>query len=424
MTMIDVEYQVHFRTPHQKQREILESPAKRRVIRAGRRGGKTTVAGALAVMEFIQGGRVFYATPTAKQIRRFWGEVKRALSPLVDAGLFYKNETEHIIELANTDQSITAQTGYNADTLRGDYCTLLILDEFQLMHEEVWGEVGAPMLLDTDGSAVFIYTPPSLHSIARTQARDPRHAAKLYQRAEEDTTGRWQTFHFSSLDNPHLSTTALAEITGDMTALAYEQEILALDKDEDPRALWTRDMIEDHRLSSLQSGVQLVRVITGIDPPGGRAECGIVTVGIGDNDHLYVLSDDSLYGTPKVWGEAAIAAYHIHKADKLVAEINYGGDMVENVIDSIDKNGLVNFGTVRATRGKAIRAEPCAARYEQGKGHHVGHFPLLEDELCQWVPGRGKSPNRLDAAVWAMTDLMYGGLAMEWFDNPLKDYRG
>ena len=103
-----------------------------------------------------------------------------------------------MIERPGSDQRIRAKTAWNADTLRGDYADLLILDEWQLMNEEAWEVVGAPMLLDNNGDAVFIYTPPSLHSRSTSKARDPRHAAKLFQRAQADTTGRWEVFHFTS----------------------------------------------------------------------------------------------------------------------------------------------------------------------------------------------------------------------------------
>jgi hypothetical protein len=191
--------------PHARQLAFIDSPAKRKVVRAGRRGGKTVGVAIYAVEQFLAGRRVLYGTPTQDQIDRFWEECKRALREPIDAGVFYKNETRHIIELAGTEQRIRAKTAWDADTLRGDYADVLILDEFQLMHEETWGVVGAPMLLDNDGDAVFVYTPPSLRTIQHSRASDPYHAAKLFQRAKQDTSGRWAAFHFSSHDNPHIS---------------------------------------------------------------------------------------------------------------------------------------------------------------------------------------------------------------------------
>src|SRR5512145_61881 len=247
------EYKIRLRTPHAEQSRFIESPAKRKVIRAGRRGGKTVGAAQLAVEKFLDKRRVLYATPTADQITRFWFEVKRALAEPLDAGVLYKNETEHVIELPGTATRIRAKTAWNADTLRGDYADLLILDEWQLMNEDAWEIVGAPMLLDNNGDAVFIYTPPSIKSASVSKAHDKRHAAKLYQKAAADESGRWQAFHFSSHANPHISETALDEITQDMTALAIRQEIEAEDIEDTPGALWNRDMIERGRVTAAQN---------------------------------------------------------------------------------------------------------------------------------------------------------------------------
>lgn len=395
---------IRLKTPYRpEQWTVLRHPAKRKILRAGRRFGKTTLAGIDAVEEFLAGRRVLYATPTQDQLGKFWYEVKLALAEPIDAGVLYKNETQHIIEVPGTEQRIRAKTAWNADTLRGDYADKLILDEWQLMDEDTWGLVGAPMLIDTDGNVLFIYTPPSLRSKSVSKARDPRHAAKMWKKANEDTTGRWKAFHYSSHANPHSSKVALAEIGQDMTRTAYEQEILALDKDEDPDALWTMAMIENTRVTHAPD---LGRVIVGVDPSGGVVETGIVVAGrIGE--HAYVLEDVTLRASPEGWSEAVQRAYRKHQADRVVAEINFGGDMVEAVLRATDGN--LSYKPVHASRGKQIRAEPIAALYERGLVHHVGDFPLLEDEMTLWVPGlRMPSPNRLDALVWALTELMMG----------------
>ena len=390
--------------PHDKQGLFIESSAKRKVIRAGRRGGKTTGIAFLAVQKFKSGMRVLYTAPTQEQVDAFWEWVKLFLAEPLKSGALYKNETRHLIEVEDTKNRIRAKTAWDADSLRGDYADLLIFDEYQLTNEEAWGRVGAPMLLDNGGDAIFIYTPPSLHSRSRTKARDPRHAAKLFKRADKDHSGRWATFHFSSHDNPHLNDEALEEITEDMTALAYEQEILALDKDEAPGALWTRDLIEGQRVRELPS--DFIRVAVGVDPPGGiRTECGIVVAGLGRIDRkVYVIADYSMAGTPAEWASEAVKAYQIHQANWIVAETNFGGDMVESTIRAVKGGAHVAFKEAHASRGKAIRAEPVAAKYEKGKAHHAGKFLHLEDEMCNWEPNQGMlSPNRLDAMVWAIT---------------------
>ena len=404
------EIKITLPNPHKQQRAFIDSQAKRKVIRAGRRGGKTVGMAILAVEKFLDGRRVLYAAPTQDQIDRFWTEVTRALQAPIDAGYFYRNQTRHIIERMGTEQRIRAKTAWNADTLRGDYADVLILDEYQLMDEAAWAEVGAPMLLDNNGDAIFIYTPPSLRSRSASKARDPQHAAKLWKRAKGDDGGRWEAFHFGSKDNPHISIDALDEIAKDMTALAYRQEIEAQDIDEAPGALWNRQTIEASRAIKHPD---LARVVVGVDPSAtsGGDEAGIITAGRILDDY-YTLADDSVQGSPQAWATAAVTAYHRHKADCIVAEKNNGGEMVSAVIKQVDPS--VNVRLVWASRGKATRAEPIAAIAEQGRDHHVGTYPALEDELCLWQPG-DNSPNRLDAKVWAYTSLMerYAATAIE-----------
>ena len=401
---MSIEYIVKLRKPHAKQEEFISSPAKRRVIRSGRRSGKTVGISIYAVKKFLDGHRVLYAAPTEDQLGAFWYEVKRALQEPIDNGIYTKNETMHFIERTGTKQRIRAKTAYNADTLRGDYADELLLDEFQLMNEDTWAIVGAPMLLDNDGNATFIYTPPSLHSRSATKANDPQHAAKLFKKAKADTTGRWEVFHFTSKENPYISQAALEDITQDMSSLSYRMEILAEDVDEAPGALWTRDNIEKARVHKTPD---LSRIVVGVDPSAtsGGDEAGIMTAGK-TTDHYYTMSDDSVQGSPQVWATAAVTAYYKYNADLIVAEKNNGGEMVESVIKQVDQNVRVKL--VWASRGKATRAEPISALSEQGRDHHVGSFPKLEDELCLWIPG-DISPNRLDAKVWAITELVSGG---------------
>lgn len=201
--------------PHRKQASVRASPAKRKVICAGRRAGKTRGMAIIAVEALLQGRRVLEAAPTLDQTEAFWEACKTALGDLIVAGVLYKNESRHILEMPDGAR-IRTKTAWNADTLRGDYADLLILDEYATMDKSAWDLVGAPMLLDNDGDAVFISTP-----------RRRNHFHSLYTRALEDDTGRWAAFHFTSHDNPYLSAEALDEITADLTEDAYKQEILA-----------------------------------------------------------------------------------------------------------------------------------------------------------------------------------------------------
>ncbi len=410
---------LNLREPHPKQLEIRNSPAKRKVVRAGRRGGKTVGVSQIAVKAFQAGHRILYATPTGDQIARFWFEVKRALQTDIDAKVLKVNETEHYIERPRTENRIRAKTAWNADTLRGDFADLLILDEYQLMNEDAWKVVGAPMLLDNNGDAVFVYTPPSIRVAGVMKAHDPMHAVKLFKaaRAEEELAvlegrpSRWATFHFSSLDNPHLSTEALTEITKDITRRVYEAEILALDKDDNPLALWTREMIDPFRVTAIP---ELQRIVVAIDPSATTEgdEAGIIAAGVGLcrckgelEPHGFVLDDATIQGSPHTWASAAVALYSKLKADAMIAEQNNGGEMVRVTIGTVPDAPYVRL--LNASRGKITRAEPIAAIYERGLVHHLGTFALLEDEMCQFDGHSGSdSPNRYDAMVWALTELL------------------
>jgi hypothetical protein len=411
---------IHLKRPHAEQLRFMRAEAPRRVIRAGRRSGKTTGLAIFAVEEFLKGERVLYAVPTADQFLRFWQEVTLALGEAIDAGVFRKNETLHLIERAGTEQRIRAKTAYNADTLRGDYATRLILDEWQLMNEDAWEIVGAPMMLDRAGSvAIFCYTPPSIRSAGVSKAHDPRHAAKLYEAASTDTTGRWATFHFSSHANPYISAQALTEITRDMSRLAYQQEIEALDQLETPGALWTQALIDQTRVTEAQVPA-LVRIVVALDPSGSSSatsdEMGIVACGKGADGHGYTLRDASRRGTPAACARAAIHLYDSLEADALVAEVNNGGEWIGTVVQFVAAEMYrqgeratphVHYKTVHASRGKVTRAEPVATEMEQGRIHAVGAFPELETEMTTWVPGL-PSPSRMDAMVWACTELLLG----------------
>jgi len=394
-------YDIVMPTPHEKQKEFVETDKKRVMVRAGRRGGKTVGVAIRSAQKFLAGKRVLYAAPTIDQVDRFWTETCRIFQDPIDQKIFNKNSTRHILELPGTERRIRAKTAWNADTLRGDYADELILDEFQLMNEEVWGVVGAPMLADNNGDAAFIYTPPSLASRSASKANDPQHAAKMFKRIKASGDPRWKLVHFSSHDNPHISSEALDELSNDMTALAYRMEIMAEDVDEAPGALWTRHTIESNRVYRIPD--QTERIIIGVDPSETSTgdEAGIVAAALSAG-HGYILGDDSLQGSPLQWAQAAVAAYHRHHADMIVAESNAGGEMVALTIATVDPNIRVKL--VHSSRGKMVRADPVAAQYEHGLVHHVGSFPKLEDEMCLFVPG-GKSPNRLDAMVFALTEL-------------------
>ncbi len=172
-------------------------------------------------------------------------------------------------------------------------------------------------------------------------------------------------------------------------------------------ALWSLAMIEDHRVTQAPD---LQRVIVAVDPSGGSGpnsdEQGIVVAGRGVDGDYYVLADRSCKLSPNGWAARAAQAYREFNADRVVAEKNFGGDMVASTLAQVAPGVPVKM--VTASRGKVQRAEPVAALYEQGRVHHVGALPVLEDQQITWTPADGTSPDRMDALVWALTDLAAG----------------
>ena len=159
---------------------------------------------------------------------------------------------------------------------------------------------------------------------------------------------------------------------------------------------------------------ELRRVVVAVDPSGTRGDgggddIGIVVAGLGVDGHGYILHDGTCQMSPEGWGRRAVDLYHRFQADRIIGERNFGGDMVRFTVSTADKNA--SFKEVVASRGKAVRAEPISALYEQGRVHHVGIFPDLEDQLCNFTPSGyigDNSPDRADALVWALTELMLG----------------
>jgi predicted phage terminase large subunit-like protein len=208
----------------------------------------------------------------------------------------------------------------------------------------------------------------------------------------------------------------LAPIFLDQIIRRYEgtrlgrQELDAEVLDDTPGALWTRDQLEQCRV---ERAPELKRIVVAIDPAAKSGEdadeTGIIVAGVDGAGHGYVLDDLSGHYAPAEWARKAIGAYQTQQADRIVAEINNGGEMVEQVLRGVDT--AVSFRAVHASRGKVTRAEPVAALFEQNKVHLVGCFPELEDQLCAFTSDfdrarAGYSPDRLDAMVWALTDLM------------------
>jgi phage terminase large subunit-like protein len=228
-------------------------------------------------------------------------------------------------------------------------------------------------------------------------------------------------------DNAHLPPAFVEAVEATYAGTRLGRQELDGEMIEDVEgALWTRSGIEACRVRAAPTWT---RVVIGVDPPAGTASgrggdaCGIVAVAKGGDGRAYVIEDASVVdAAPHEWARAVAACAARVGADRVIAEANQGGEMVRAVLVAADMALPVRL--VRATQGKAARAEPVAALYEAGKALHVGAFPALEDELCGLVvgggyEGPGRSPDRADALVWAMTDLMLRRRRVEAAVRPL-----
>ena len=371
------------------------------VINAGRGFGKTR-AGSEWVREQVTAGRQRIA---------LIGETYKDLVEVMvygDSGIasvFPDHQKPKIV--ANPNVQITFHTGavalgYNAtqpDQLRGPQFDAAWADELAKWKKarETWDMLQFGLRLGERPQVLVTTTPRPIPVLREIMARQTTVV----------TTG-------STFDNAaNLAASFIEEIRDryEGTRLG-RQELFAEVLDDLPGALFTRAMFDDHRVKVVP---EMQRIVVAVDPSGTAGESddgdsiGIVVAGKGVDGRCYVLADRTCKLSPDGWGRRSVAAYHEFGADRIVAERNFGGAMVQHVIRTIDPK--VSYKEVTASRGKVMRAEPVAALDEQGKVSHLGGLDALEDQCCLIGPdgyiGEG-SPDRADALVWALTELMLG----------------
>jgi len=285
-------------------------------------------------------------------------------------------------------------SGEEPDRLRGPQHYDAWLDEpaHMALIDEVWQNLTLGMRLGSDPKVLCTTTPVPSQWMKGIVKRD-------------DTVSVVAST-YANIDNlaPAFAKKVLEELEGTRRG---RQEIYGEILEDVEGALWNAEMIEAARVQSLV--VDLVRIVVAIDPAGSANarsdETGIVVVGVDEGGQFYVLYDGSGRLTPNGWATRAVELYERFSADYIVAERNFGGDMVKNTLDTLDSDARVV--TVNSRRGKVIRADPVVALYEKGRVSHVGLHPDLEDQLTTWVPGT-TSPDRLDALVHGITDLRRG----------------
>ncbi len=284
------------------------------------------------------------------------------------------------------------------DRLRGKQHEKLWCDELAAWRydEESWDQAQFGLRLGTEPQTIITTTPRPTELI-RALAAD-----------NNTVTTRGTTYENRANLAPSFYSKVITKYEG--TRLG-RQELMAEILDDNPSALWKRSNIDANRV---KTAPPMTRIVVGVDPAvtsnEDSDESGIVTCGRDSRwpPHFYVLDDRSSIYTPDEMGKTACNAYADLQADRIIGEANNGGDMVEAVIRH--QNANVSYSKVTASRGKTTRAEPIAALYEQNRVHHVGSFAVLEDQMCDWNPtiDSQDSPDRMDALVWAITELASG----------------
>jgi phage terminase large subunit-like protein len=364
------------------------------LIMAGRGWGKTrTGAEWLATQARQQAGRHFAVVARSTQDCRETciegpAGLLQALNLRIDSPGY--NRTTGEIRLPN-GAVIHAYSAEKPDRVRGPNLSGAWADELSSWrYPQAWTEGLIPALRIGRPRVVVTTTPKPVVLVKMLAAR---------------TDGSVHITRGSTFDNAaNLSPEALTELQARYAGTRLgRQELEGELLDDVEGALWTFRMIDDARVTDAPD---LERVVVAVDPAGGSGddndETGIVCAGI-VGDEFYVLADRSCRASPNEWAQRALLVLSEFQGDRLVAEGNFGGQMVEHTIRSVDPFAPVHI--VTASKGKRQRAEPVSALYEQGRVHHVGVVAELEDQMLSWVPDVGGSPDRMDALVWALTEL-------------------
>jgi len=372
------------------------------LLLSGRGGGKTRV-GSETVIQWAKDGY----SPIAL-VGRTKADIRDIIVETGDSSIIacsppwfmpkYEPTKRHLV-WPNGVLAIT-YSGDEPDQLRGPQHMKAWVDELAKFEnpQEMWDNLMMGLRIGDSPQCIVTTTPRPIPIIKQLE-KDPKvHITRTHTLENKDNLSpAFLSFIIDRYEGTRLGRQELAgETLGD-----------------NPDALWTRENLDKTRVTKYPA---LFSVVTAIDPAVSNtessAETGIITGGLGyvnKKVHAFILSDSSLRATPQGWGTAALTAYNNFNGDRIVAEVNNGGDMVESNVRTLDPR--VSVKKLHATRGKYSRAEPVSALYEQGRVHHVGFFPELEDQLCEWVPGE-KSPDRLDALVWCLTELMLGRYGM------------
>ena len=372
-----------------------------KVAYGGRSSGKSRSAcGALAVKALQKKRRILCCREFQKSISE---SVKKVIENSVEAmGLRdYFRFTQNSITAYNGSEFIFQGLHANVDQIKSlEGIDIAYVEEAHNVSAESW-DLLTPTIRAENSEIWAVF--------------NPRYATDAtYKKFITEPPDDIQIVKINYTDNPFCPDVMIrdAEEMKRKNLALYREVWLGECKTVNNNALWKmHTMIDPYRLPVCP--VDLERLVIGVDPAvtnnENSDETGIIAVGCAKHPvtgemHYYVLEDKSRKASPNEWAKAAIDLYKDYEADRIVVEVNNGGDLVESVMRGIDPN--ISLATVRATRGKILRAEPVAAQYERGLVHHCGVFPELEDEMCNYCGAvKQSSPDRLDALVWAITAL-------------------
>jgi predicted phage terminase large subunit-like protein len=370
------------------------------LMMAGRGFGKT-FTGAGWVNELVEtraAGRIALVAPTAADARDVMVEGQSGILSVAPSWNRPQYEPSKRRLTWPNGAIATTFSSEEADRLRGPEHDAAWADELAAWEDaqNVWDMLQFGLRLGKHPRWLTTTTPRPIKLLKELLAREGR----------DVVVTRGSTFENEANLAPTFMAAVRARYEG--TRLG-RQELFAELLSDMPGALWQLAWLDRDRIATAP---ELRRIIVAIDPAvsnnEGSDETGIVVAGLAKDKQAYVLEDVSGRYAPHEWAAKAIDAYRRHKADRIIAEVNNGGAMVEATIRAVDSN--VSYKSVHASRGKVTRAEPIAALYEQRKVHHVGNFSTLEDQMCLFTSdfdrGRvGYSPDRVDALVWALTEL-------------------
>lgn len=368
------------------------------LILAGRGWGKTRVINEWALTQAMPGTRGAIIAATAADARDVVIEGQSGLMNIARTRPLYEPSKRRV---TFTNGAVaTVFSADEPDRLRGPQFHWAICDELAAWHyPDAFDNLMLGLRLGAN-PRVAIATTPRPTRLIRSLVADPH-----------THVTRGSTYENRANLAPQFFDQIITRYEGTRIG---RQELNAEILSDMPGALWTHAALDQLRVTRAP---ELERIVVAVDPAAtsaeGADETGIVVCGRGKDGHGYTLDDLSGRYSPDGWARQAVAAYYKHRADRIVYESNQGGEMVEHTLRTVDPN--VPLKGVHASKGKQARAEPIAALYEQARAHHVGIYPDLEDQLCNWVVG-GDSPDRLDALVWALTELLIGDTATVLFE--------